>query len=129
MINPVIVRGQIQGGVAQGVGQALSEGMRYTADGHPLTGGFMTYGVPIAESLPPFASTIKQTPSPTNPLGIKGIGELPTVAAPVAVANAVADALSRAGAPVTGLDMPLLGERVWRAGRERDEQGGSQGTR
>lgn len=115
MINPVIVRGQIQGGVAQGVGQALSEGMRYTAAGHPLTGGFMTYGVPVAESLPPFDLDNRQTPSPTNPLGIKGIGELPTVAAPVAVANAVADALARAGAAVGGLDMPLLSERVWRA--------------
>lgn len=117
MINPVIVRGQIQGGVAQGVGQALSEGMRYTDAGHPLAGGFMTYGIPIAESLPPFALDNRQTPSPTNPLGIKGIGELPTVAAPVAVANAVADALSRAGASVSGLDMPLLSERVWRAWR------------
>ena len=115
MINPVIVRGQIQGGVAQGVGQALSEGMRYTDAGHPLTGGFMTYGVPIAESLPSFDLDNRQTPSPTNPLGIKGIGELPTVAAPVAVANAVADALARAGASVGGLDMPLLSERVWRA--------------
>lgn len=116
MINPVIVRGQIQGGVAQGVGQALSEGMRYTDAGHPLVGGFMTYGIPIAESLPPFALDNRQTPSPTNPLGIKGIGELPTVAAPVAVANAVADALSRAGASAANLDMPLLSERVWRAG-------------
>ena len=115
MINPVIVRGQIQGGVAQGVGQALSEGMRYTDAGQPLTGGFMTYGVPVAESLPAFALDSRQTPSPTNPLGIKGIGELPTVAAPVAVANAVADALARAGADVGGLDMPLLSERVWRA--------------
>ena len=121
MINPVIVRGQIQGGVAQGVGQALSEGMRYTDAGHPLAGGFMTYGIPIAESLPPFALDNRQTPSPTNPLGIKGIGELPTVAAPVAVANAVADALSRAGASVAGLDMPLLSERVWRAWRGREE--------
>ncbi len=121
MINPVIVRGQIQGGVAQGVGQALSEGMRYTDAGHPLAGGFMTYGIPIAESLPPFALDNRQTPSPTNPLGIKGIGELPTVAAPVAVANAVADALSRAGASVAGLDMPLLSERVWRAWRGREQ--------
>ena len=121
MINPVIVRGQIQGGVAQGVGQALSEGMRYTDAGHPLAGGFMTYGIPIADSLPPFALDNRQTPSPTNPLGIKGIGELPTVAAPVAVANAVADALSRAGASVSGLDMPLLSERVWRAWRGREQ--------
>ena len=115
MINPVIVRGQIQGGIAQGIGQALSEGMLYTAAGQPQTGSFMTYGIPIAESLPAFQLENQQTPSPTNPLGIKGIGELPTVAAPVAVANAVADALSRAGADLSGVDMPLLTERVWRA--------------
>ena len=115
MINPVIVRGQIQGGIAQGIGQALSEGMLYTAAGQPQTASFMTYGIPIAESLPSFALENQQTPSPTNPLGIKGIGELPTVAAPVAVTNAVADAIARTGADVSGVDMPLLTERVWRA--------------
>ena len=115
MINPVIVRGQIQGGIAQGIGQALSEGMLYSAAGQPQTASFMTYGIPIAESLPAFALENQQTPSPTNPLGIKGIGELPTVAAPVAVTNAVADALARSGADVRGVDMPLLTERVWRA--------------
>ena len=115
MINPVIVRGQIQGGIAQGVGQALSEGMRYTLAGHPQTGSLMTYGIPIAESLPVFRLEHQQTPSPTNPLGIKGIGELPTVAAPVAVTNAVADALARSCADARGIDMPLLAERVWRA--------------
>ncbi|MCY4583848.1 MAG: molybdopterin-dependent oxidoreductase, partial [Chloroflexi bacterium] len=115
MINPVIVRGQIQGGIAQGIGQALSEGMLYSAAGQPQTASFMTYGIPIAESLPEFLLENQQTPSPTNPLGIKGIGELPTVAAPVAVTNAVADALARSGADVSGVDMPLLAERVWRA--------------
>ncbi len=115
MINPVIVQGQAHGGIAQGVGQALSEGMAYSDAGLPLTANLMTYGIPIAESLPSLQLESRQTPSPTNPLGIKGIGELPTVAAPVAVANAVADALTRAGAEGTGeIDMPLLGERVWR---------------
>ena len=75
----------------------------------------MTYGIPIAESLPAFLLENQQTPSPTNPLGIKGIGELPTVAAPVAVTNAVVDALTRAGAGSGAVDMPLLAERVWRA--------------
>ena len=108
MINPVIVRGQAHGGIAQGVGQALSEGMAYSDAGLPLTANLMTYGIPIAESLPSLQLESRQTPSPTNPLGIKGIGELPTVAAPVAVANAVADALTRAGAEGTGeIDMPL----------------------
>lgn len=115
MINPVIVRGQIQGGIAQGVGQALSEAMVYSEAGQPQTASLMTYGIPIAETLPQFQLESRQTPSPTNPLGIKGIGELPTVAAPVAVTNAVVDALARAGAGGESINMPLLGERVWRA--------------
>ena len=115
MINPVIVRGQVQGGIVQGVGQALSEAMVYSDAGLPQTANLMTYGIPIAESVPGMRLESRQTPSPTNPLGIKGIGETPTVAAPVAVANAVADALARAGAASPAPDMPLLGERVWRA--------------
>ncbi len=116
MINPVIVRGQAQGGIVQGIGQALSEGMVYSGAGLPQTTNLMTYGVPVAESLPDLKLASLQTPSPTNPLGIKGIGELPTVAAPVAVANAVVDALSRAGAEsASAVDMPLLAERLWRA--------------
>ena len=115
MINPTIVNGQIHGGIAQGIGQALSEAMLYTESGHPQTGSLMTYGIPIAEMLPAFRLDNQQTPSPTNPLGIKGIGELPTVAAPVAVANAVADALRQAGTDPQDIDMPLLSERLWQA--------------
>jgi carbon-monoxide dehydrogenase large subunit len=117
MINPTIVRGQIQGGIVQGIGQALSEAMFYTDEGQPLTGSLMTYGIPTAESVPSFRLENQQTPSPTNPLGIKGIGETPTVAAPVAVANAVMDALAHADAGAAAVDMPMLPERVWQAAR------------
>ena len=118
MINPMIVRGQIQGGIAQGLGQAFSEAMVYDADAQPLTASLMTYGLPTSESMPSFILENQETPSPTNPLGIKGIGELPTVASPVAAANAVADALAQAGVRVA-IDMPLLPEKVWRALAER----------
>jgi carbon-monoxide dehydrogenase large subunit len=115
MINPMIVRGQIQGGITQGIGQALSEGIEYDAQAMPLQTNLMTYGIPGSESTPTFTLENFETPSPTNPLGVKGIGELPTVAAPVAVANAIADALAQVGASAVGLDMPLTQERVWRA--------------
>jgi carbon-monoxide dehydrogenase large subunit len=81
----------------------------------PQQTNLMTYGIPGSESTPTFILENFETPSPTNPLGIKGIGELPTVASPVAIANAVADALAQAGASAEGLDMPLTQERVWRA--------------
>jgi carbon-monoxide dehydrogenase large subunit len=110
MINPKIVRGQIQGGITQGIGQALSEAMVYDDQGQPLTGSFMTYGLPNAEGTPDFILENTETSSPTNPLGIKGIGETPTVAAPVAVANAVMDALG-----IRHIDMPLTPEKVWHA--------------
>ena len=115
MINPMIVRGQIQGGITQGIGQALSEGIAYDGVGQPFQTNLMTYGIPNSESTPAYVLENFETPSPTNPLGIKGIGELPTVASPVAVANAIADALAQVGASATGLDMPLTQERVWRA--------------
>lgn len=113
VINPMIVRGQVHGGITQGIGQALSEAMVYDAAGQPLTGSLMTYGIPTAETTPRFLLDQLESPSPTNPLGIKGIGELPTVAAPVAVANAVMDALR--GTTTRHIDMPLLPEKVWRA--------------
>lgn len=115
MINPMIVRGQIQGGITQGIGQALSEGISYDGEGQPFQTNLMTYGIPNSESTPAYVLENFETPSLTNPLGIKGIGELPTVASPVAVANAVADALAQVGANASGLDMPLTQERVWRA--------------
>ena len=116
MINPMVVEGQIHGGLVQGISQALYEAMFYGPDGQPLTASLMNYAVPIAEDLPTLVTDSIQTPSPTNPMGIKGIGELPTVGAPPAVANAIMDALSGLG--VSHLDTPITPERVWRAMQE-----------
>jgi carbon-monoxide dehydrogenase large subunit len=113
IINPKLVEGQMYGGIAQGIGQALTEGVVYTPEGQPLTGSLLDYALPRAAGLPPVLLETMETPSPTNPLGVKGIGELPTVAAPVAVANAVMDALSSVG--VRHIDTPLTAEKVWRA--------------
>ena len=101
------------GGIAQGFGQALTEGVVYTPEGQPLTGTLLDYAIPKAAEIPPLILETMETPSPTNPLGVKGIGELPTVATPVALANAVMDALSSVG--VRHLDTPLTAEKIWRA--------------
>jgi carbon-monoxide dehydrogenase large subunit len=113
IINPMLAEGQVQGGIAQGIGQALLEGMVYSPEGQPLTGSLLDYALPRAESLPDLTLDTTETPSPLNPLGVKGIGELPTLASPVAVANAVMDALSSAG--VRHIDTPLTPEKVWQA--------------
>jgi carbon-monoxide dehydrogenase large subunit len=113
IINPKLVEGQIYGGLAQGIGQALSEAIVYTADGQPLTATLLDYALPRAGTLPQVCLETMETPSPTNPLGVKGVGELPTVAAPAAVANAVLDALSSAG--VRHLDTPLTAAKIWHA--------------
>ena len=113
IINPMLAEGQVQGAVAQGIGQALMEGMTYSPEGQPLTAALMDYALPHAQSLPDMALETVETPSPLNPLGAKGIGELPTVAAPVAVANAVMDALSGVG--VRHIDTPLTPEKIWHA--------------
>lgn len=113
IINPLLVRGQVHGGIVQGIGQALWEGMVYSPEGQPLTGSLLDYAVPVAEGLPELITDTLETPSPMNPLGIKGVGELPTVAAPAAVANAVLDALSGFG--VRHIDTPLTAEKIWRA--------------
>ncbi|MCH7605869.1 MAG: xanthine dehydrogenase family protein molybdopterin-binding subunit, partial [Chloroflexi bacterium] len=113
IINPMLVEGQIHGGIAQGIGQALTEGMQYTEDGQPLTATFLDYAVPRASSIPDLIMENIDTPSPTNPLGAKGVGSVSTVPSPVAVANAVMDALSSTG--VRHLDTPLTPEKLWRA--------------
>ena len=112
-INPTIVDGQIHGGVAQGVAQALYEEAVYDEDGNLLTVSMTNYLVPSAAELPSFELDRTETPSPTNPLGVKGVGETGTIAAPAAVMNAVADALAPFG--VTDIEMPATPERVWRA--------------
>ena len=113
IINPKLLEGQIYGAIAQGLGQALCEGMHYSPDGQPLTGSLLDYAIPRADDMPMLHMATFETLSPTNPLGLKGVGELPTVAAPVALVNAVVDAL--AGANVRHLDAPLTAEKIWRA--------------
>ena len=113
IINPILVEGQVHGAIAQGIGQALTEGILYNSEGQPLTGSLMDYALPLADEFPDLILDTFETPSPLNPLGAKGIGELPTVAAPVAVANAVMDALAETG--VGHIDTPLTPEKIWRA--------------
>ena len=119
IINPMLVEGQIHGGIAQGIGQALTEGMAYTPDGQPITASLLDYALPRASQIPELIMENMETPSPTNPLGAKGVGSVSTVPAPVAVANAVLDALS--DLEVRHLDTPLIPEKIWRAihGKER----------
>jgi len=112
-INPMIVDGQIHGGIAQGVAQALWEGAVYDENGQLTSGSLMDYAVPKAGFFPNFELGSTETPSPNNPLGVKGVGETGTIASTPAVVNAVMDALSPFG--IRNLDMPLTPEKVWRA--------------
>jgi carbon-monoxide dehydrogenase large subunit len=117
VINPLLARGQIQGGVAQGAGQALSEDVIYDPDnGQLLTGTLMDYGIPHADALPRVTVDFSPVPSPTNPLGAKGVGEGGTVAATPTVMNAILDAL--APLDVADVPMPATSERIWHAIRE-----------
>jgi carbon-monoxide dehydrogenase large subunit len=114
VLQPVLVEGQVQGGVAQGVGQALLEhGVYDDRSGQLLAGSFMDYAMPRADDLPPIASLFHPVPSARNPLGVKGVGEAGTTAALAAVMNAIADALP----PGARIDMPATPEAVWRACR------------
>jgi carbon-monoxide dehydrogenase large subunit len=113
IVNPKLVEGQILGGIAQGLGQALSEGMVYSEEGQPLTGSLLDYAIPKAPDMPELILDTLETPSPTNPLGAKGIGSVSNVPPPAALANAVLDALASFG--VRHLDTPLTAEKVWRA--------------
>jgi aerobic carbon-monoxide dehydrogenase large subunit len=113
VINPMIVDGQLHGGIAQGVGQALYEAAEYDRSGQLMTGTMMNYAVPKADFLPMFETDRTVTPSPVNPLGIKGAGEAGTIASTPAVANAVMDALSPFG--IRHVDLPLTPARLWDA--------------
>ncbi len=113
VINPMIVEGQTQGGIVQGIAQALWEGAVYDENGQLLTGSLMDYALPRADMLPNFELDRTVTPSPVNPLGVKGAGEMGTIASTPAVVNAVIDALSPFG--VRHLDMPLTPVKVWQA--------------
>ncbi len=113
IVNPLLVDGQVHGGLASGIGQALWEQFLYDADGNPVTSTLAEYAMPSAAELPSFTTAHTETPSPTNELGAKGIGESATVGSTPAVQNAVVDALSHLG--VRHIDMPCTPERVWRA--------------
>jgi aerobic carbon-monoxide dehydrogenase large subunit len=115
VLNPLLVRGQQHGGVAQGVAQVLYEEVVIDADGGSRTASFLDYGMPTANELPPVVTDGTVTPTPLNALGVKGVGESGTIGAGPAVHNAVLDALSQLG--VRHLDMPLTPEKVWRAVR------------
>ena len=114
IINPLLAAGQIHGGVVQGIAQALYEEVSYDPDnGQLLTGSLLDYAVPRAEHVPNIRSFFQETPSPTNPIGVKGIGESGSIAAPPCMVHAVLDALSPFG--ISHLDMPLTPPRIWSA--------------
>jgi carbon-monoxide dehydrogenase large subunit len=110
LINPLIVEGQVHGGIVQGVGQALTENTTYDDNGQLITGSFMDYCMPRADDVPSFTVETTETPSPLNPLGVKGCGEAGAIAAPAAVMNALTDALG-----TENIDMPATPQKVWRA--------------
>jgi carbon-monoxide dehydrogenase large subunit len=113
IVNPMIVAGQLHGGVAQGIGQALMEKVSYDASGQPITGSFMDYAMPRAGDIPLMLVGDHPSPATTNPLGTKGCGEAGCAGSLCTIVNAVVDALSDYG--VTHIDMPLTSERIWRA--------------
>jgi carbon-monoxide dehydrogenase large subunit len=123
VLNPLILHGQITGGIAQGVGQILCEDIAFDASGQLLTGSFMDYAMPRASDISAIAIRSNPVPTKTNPLGVKGAGEAGTVGAMPAVANALVDALSEFG--VRHIEMPATPERIWRAiqGEKRARSG------
>ncbi len=121
VINPMIVDGQVHGGIAQGIAQALWEYGVYDESGQLETASLMDYAVPKADFFPSFEVERTETPTDVNPLGVKGAGETGTIASTAAVVNAVMDALAPLG--IRHLDMPLTPERVWRAMRAASDGG------
>ncbi|GAA6201693.1 xanthine dehydrogenase family protein molybdopterin-binding subunit [Aquicoccus sp. SU-CL01552] len=116
VVNPMIVEGQVHGGLAQGIGQALLEGAVYDENGQLLSASYMDYAMPRADDVPFYSVDHScQTPCTHNPLGVKGCGEAGAIGSPPAVVNAVVDALQSAGRDVTHIDMPLSPSRVWQA--------------
>jgi len=116
IVNPMIVAGQLHGGVAQGIGQALMEEINYDSSGQPITGSFMDYALPRAEDIPPIVVGDHPSPAKSNPLGTKGCGEAGCAGSLTTIVNAVLDALSDYG--IKQIDMPLTPEKVWRAIQE-----------
>jgi carbon-monoxide dehydrogenase large subunit len=123
VVNPLIVEGQVHGGLAQGIAQALYEEAVYDDDGNLLTTTMADYLIPSAADLPSFTTDRTETPATTNPLGVKGVGEAGTIASTPAVVNAIVDALRPIG--VQDVTMACTPERVWRAIQAARETGGS----
>ena len=113
VVNPIVVAGQQQGGIVQGIAQALWEEVVHDEDGNPLTATFADYGIPSAAELPGIEVSTIDVPSPVNALGAKGIGQAGAIGSTIAVQNAVVDAVAHLG--VRHIDLPLTAERVWRA--------------
>ncbi len=117
LINPMLTRGQVQGGLAQGIGQAMLERTVYdAASGQLLSGSLMDYALPRAGDLPPLEVTLAGVPTQRNPLGVKGAGQAGCMAAPQTIVHAILDALAPLG--IDHIDMPATPERVWRAIRD-----------
>ena len=120
LINPMLTVGQVQGGLAQGIGQALLEYTVYDEESAQLlSGSLMDYALPRADDLPPLDITLAELPTAVNPLGVKGAGQAGCIAAPQTIVNAILDALAPLG--VEHIDMPATPERVWRAIRKAQE--------
>ena len=117
IINPMIVEGQIHGGLAQGLAPAMYEELVYDDDGNILNGTFMDYLLPTAVEVPHWETGKTITPCPHHPIGAKGVGESPTVGAPPAIANAIVDALSPLG--ITHMDIPITPYKVWQILQEK----------
>jgi len=113
IINPMIVEGQVHGGLTQGIGQALTEGARYSDEGQLMTGSFMDYCLPRADDVPSYQVDTRETPCTHNPLGVKGCGEAGAIGAPAALINAITDALG-----VKDIPMPATPQVVWNALRK-----------
>jgi len=121
VLDATIVHGQLHGAVAQGLGQALLEMIRYDADsGQLVTGSFMDYGIPRADDMPPIVDDVHPVPATTNPLGVKGVGEAGTTAALAAIMNAIANAIPGGGAD--HMDMPATPEKIWAACRQAQQK-------
>jgi len=120
VINPLLVEGQVHGGVVQAIGQVLMEHVVYDSDGQLLTGSYMDYGLPRAGDVPSIAAVSHPVPAKTNPLGVKGCGEAGCAGALTSVMNAIADALSEYG--IRYFDMPATPEKVWQAIRKAQSQ-------
>ena len=123
IINPMIVQGQIHGGLTQGLAPALYEEIQYDEDGNNLAGSFMDYLVPSAAEMPSIILDSTETPSTSNPLGVKGVGEAGTIGSAAAVINAICDALKPYG--VTDIEMPATPQRIWEAMNSANSEGGA----